>query len=90
MEYFLEESNEYQKELKADSYLQNADWDEVSEMVGRKAFVDLIKQAKDTLVTLENEKKENNLTKIRRIFREAAMKREKLNTGESSSSLYMK
>ena len=33
MEYFLADANEYQQQLKGDSYLQAADWDKVEEMI---------------------------------------------------------
>lgn len=87
MEHFLDEMNDYQQELKGDSYLQSADWNVVSEMVGRKAFQDLINQAKDTLKNLQNEKKKNSFTRIREIFVQTALKKNKLTKDESSNSL---
>lgn len=69
MEHFLAEMNEYQHELKSDAYLQAADWGAVSELVGRSAFEDLIKDAKDTLDILETEKKKNNQARVRQIFK---------------------
>ena len=87
MEHFLEEMNEYQQELKGDSYLQSADWNVVSEMVGRTAFQDLINKAKDTLLTLQNEKKKNSFMRIREIFRATALNKDKLKKDESSNSL---
>lgn len=88
MEHFLDEMDTYQMELKEDSYLQAADWKVVSDMTGRTSFLDLIQAAKNTLANLENEKKDNTLTKIRDIFKQTAIKKNILSK-ESSNDVYI-
>ncbi len=56
-------------------------------MIGRTVFEDLINKDKDTLETLQNEKQRNSFARIREIFRETALKRDKLKKDESSNSV---
>lgn len=70
MEHLSKEANTFQNELKSDPYLQAADWNVVSELVGHRAFEDLITHAKETLDQLENENRRNStLLRIKELFK---------------------
>ena len=77
MEHFLEETDEYQKELQSDTYLQAADWGAVTEMVGRQQFQEIINQAKERLNNLEDEKKRTSMMRLKEIFKAKAPKEKK-------------